>query len=129
MIVTSTAKKFNKENNCSEDHIMMPPPNVDRHFCGRKISNSTATHPAVKSSLQTKCYSSDIDIESPRKGANYSFTNEDKKCNESFSPLLIRCDSLQNSNVRMFTKWRVTLNEQNQLIIKGQIEWYDIQYI
>ncbi|KAK9297407.1 hypothetical protein QLX08_008848 [Tetragonisca angustula] len=122
MIVTSTAKKFNKENNCLEDQIMMPPPNVDRHFCSLKISNSTATHPAVKSSLQTKCYSSDIDTESPRKRANYRFTDEDRKCNESFSPLLIRCDSLQNSNVRVFTKWKVMLNEQNQLIIKGQIE-------
>ncbi|XP_043513988.1 uncharacterized protein LOC122530770 isoform X2 [Frieseomelitta varia] len=122
MIVTSTAKKFNKENNCSEDRIMMPPPNVDRHFCSFKMSNSTAIHSAVKSSLQTKCYSSDIDTESPRKRANYRFTNEDRKCNESFNPLLIRCDSLQNSNVRMFTKWKVMLNEQNQLIIKGQIE-------
>ncbi|KAK1124635.1 hypothetical protein K0M31_006008 [Melipona bicolor] len=122
MIVTSTAKKFNKENNCLEDHIMMPPPNVNRHVCSLKRLNNTATHPAVKSSLQMKCYSSDIDTESPTKRENYRFTNEDKKCNGSFNPLLIRCDSLQNSNVRIFTKWKVILNEQNQLIIKGRIE-------
>ena len=129
MVVTSTTKKFNKENNCLEDRVMMPPPNVDRHFCSLKKSNSTPTHSPIKSSLQMKCHSSDIDTESPRKRENYRFTNEERKCTGGFSPLLIRCDSLQNSNVRVFTKWKVMLNEQNQLIIKGQIEWYDIQYI
>ncbi|KOX79280.1 hypothetical protein WN51_09082 [Melipona quadrifasciata] len=126
MIVTSTVKKFNKENNCLEDHIIMPPPNVNRHVCSLKRLNNTAIHPTVKSSLQTKCYSSDIDTESPTKRENYRITNEDRKCNGSFNPLLIRCDSLQNSNVRIFTKWKVILNEQNQLIIKGRIEWYDV---
>ncbi|CAD1474461.1 unnamed protein product, partial [Heterotrigona itama] len=119
MIVTSTAKKFNKENNCSEDRFMMPPPNIDRHFCSLKKSNSTATHPAVKSSLQMKCHSSDIDTESPRKRENYRFANEDRKRTGAFNPLLIRCDTLQNNNVRMFTKWKVMLNEQNH----GKIAW------
>ncbi|XP_060816752.1 uncharacterized protein LOC132907554 isoform X2 [Bombus pascuorum] len=111
MIATSSVKKFREENDCLKDCLMMPPPNSNNHFCIKKNLNSL-TSPNAKSLPRIRSDSSDIDIESPKKKGNI----------DSFIPLQISCDNFENKNVRMFTKWKVMLNEQNQLIIKGKIE-------
>ncbi|XP_043593383.1 uncharacterized protein LOC122572476 isoform X2 [Bombus pyrosoma] len=121
MIATSSVKKFREENDCLKDRLMMPPPNFNNHFCIEKKSNSL-TSPNAKSLARIRSNSSDIDIESPKKTGNHRFSSNNGNYIDSFIPLQISCDNFENKNVRMFTKWKVMLNEQNQLVIKGKIE-------
>ncbi|XP_068965152.1 metacaspase-2-like isoform X1 [Bombus flavifrons] len=121
MIATSSVKKFREENDCLKDRLMMPPPNFNNHFCIKKKLNSL-TSPNAKSLPRIRSNSSDIDIESPKKKGNHRFSSNDGNYIDSFVPLQISCDNFENKNVRMFTKWKVMLNEQNELVIKGKIE-------
>ncbi|XP_071873105.1 uncharacterized protein isoform X2 [Bombus fervidus] len=121
MIATSSVKKFREENDCLKDRLMMPPPNFNNHFCSKKKLNSL-TSPNAKSLPRIRSDSSDIDIESPKKKGNHRFSINDRNYIDSFIPLQISCDNFENKNIRMFTKWKVMLNEQNQLVIKGKIE-------
>lgn len=118
MIATSSVKKFRGENDCLKDRLMMPPPNFNNHFCIEKKSNSLTSPDA-----RIRSNSSDIDIKSPKKKGNHIFSSNNGNYIDSFIPLQTSCDNFVNKNVIMFTKWKVMLNEQNQLVIKGKIEW------
>lgn len=121
MIATSSVKKFREENDCLKDRLMMPPPNFNNHFCIKQKLNSL-TSPNAKSLPRIRSNSSDIDIESPKKKGNYRFSSNNGNYIGSFVPLQISRDNFEDKNVRMFTKWKVMLNEQNELVIKGEIE-------
>lgn len=110
MTATSSVKKFNKDADHQEDQFMMPPPKCDRILCTFKRSNSAARNIAKAGPVsEMDCTASDIDKESPKESAlRYSQNSS---------------NTVQNKKIRIFTRWKVMLNEQGQLIIRGTIEW------
>ncbi|XP_076669703.1 uncharacterized protein LOC143369534 isoform X2 [Andrena cerasifolii] len=106
---TSSIKKFNKDADPREDQFMMPPPNCDRILSTFKKSNSVAHNIAKAGPVpEIDCTASDIDKESPKESALRYLQNSS--------------NTVQNKKIRIFTRWKVVLNEQGQLIIRGMIE-------
>lgn len=123
-ITTSSVKMFNKESDCSNDRLIMPPPNFDNIPRGSRKSNGITGHKFAKSipMARSNCDSCDIDKESLKKKTDYKFPSNGKYAG-NFNSLESCADNVQNGKVTIFRKWKVILNNQGQLILKGTIEW------
>ncbi|XP_015437706.1 PREDICTED: uncharacterized protein LOC107192871 [Dufourea novaeangliae] len=111
-IATSSVKKFDKTNGLQEDHFIMPPPNFNRVLHASKKSNviSKCSNTGSTSVHQSECTVFDTDQTSPKRTILGSL--------QIGSDVNVQ----QNRKIRIFSDWKVTLNEQGQLIIKGTIE-------
>ncbi|XP_017762254.1 PREDICTED: uncharacterized protein LOC108552299, partial [Eufriesea mexicana] len=108
IIATSSIKKFNIENDCRVDRLRMPPPKSDSCIHNSKKPNNIETYTIAKSSPQNICRPFDNVIDSLKEKQNYKLQTNSK--------------NVQNRNIILFTKWKVVLNEQGQLIIKGKVD-------
>ncbi|CAL7950132.1 unnamed protein product [Xylocopa violacea] len=121
-IATSSMKKFNTRSDSQNDYLIMPPPKFSNPFhCSKKLK-STVTDNVMKSFPQNKCIISDISIESPKKKQTYKFLNSSGNYINTFDYPQNSLDSFQNRSGITFKNWKVMLNEQGQLIIKGTLE-------
>ncbi|XP_076375193.1 uncharacterized protein LOC117230046 isoform X1 [Megalopta genalis] len=107
-ISTSSIRDLNSTNGL-QDHFMMPPPNCNFIPGSSKKVNSTPLANINRNApvYLSKCASSDTDKQS-------------LKLNNSAS-LQISPNKIAHDRIRMFTRWKVILNEQRQLIIQGII--------
>ncbi|XP_076290730.1 uncharacterized protein LOC143214059 isoform X2 [Lasioglossum baleicum] len=105
---TSSVKDFNSTNGLQEDYFMMPPPRSNFICSASNKANSTPLPnvPRTMPVFQSKCankqspsktYSSSLQI-SPNNAAQHA-----------------------KNRIRIFTRWKVALNEQGQLVIVGTI--------
>lgn len=107
-ITTSSIKKFNIKNDCHIDRLMMPPSKFDSRIHNSRKPNTVERCTIARSSPQNIPSSFDNVIDSPKKKQNYK--------------LQTNSENVQNRDIILFTKWKVMLNGQGQLIIKGKIE-------
>lgn len=125
-MVTSSVKCYNAKQNNYADRDIMPPPAIDKVYrsCKQpqmktrtlsecKISESTSHSPIQ--SISTENFSSN-------NASNCITVDTNNKYLRSFvTPVTPANDSQKISKV--FTRWRVMLNDQQHLIIKGTLEW------
>lgn len=105
-MATSSVKNFST-NNCLKDSVIMPPPPVPIHQ-GKKI-------------IDNKQNDNGLNLESEARDF------ESVSVCQHFSK---NCPSPVKSSSRIFYKWRVALDSQGQLIIKGiSPEWYRYIFI
>ncbi|XP_076762240.1 uncharacterized protein LOC143430126 [Xylocopa sonorina] len=121
-IATSSMKKFNTRSDSQNDCLMMPPPKCSNHFHNSKKLKNMVTDNVTKSFPQDACIISDVSIESPKGKQTYKFPNTNGKYISTSNYPQNSLDNFQNRNGTTFTKWKVMLNEQGQLIIKGTLE-------
>ncbi|KOC62568.1 hypothetical protein WH47_04229 [Habropoda laboriosa] len=124
VVSTSSVKKFSEESDCQSDHFLMPTHTLDKVFRSSKKSDNNVTYNVTKYLLtsQSKCPLFDINKESLKRKQKYKSCNDREKYINTFSSLQIPSDTCPNRKVTIFTKWKVMLNEQSQLIIRGMLE-------
>ncbi|CAK9815425.1 hypothetical protein ANTPLA_LOCUS8648 [Anthophora plagiata] len=124
MIATSSVQKFGEENNSQTDRLVMPPPTLNKVLRSTKSLNCNMTYnvPKSLSTSQGDCPSPDINNESLKKKQNYKACNYSERHIDTFNSLQIPSDTCPNRRATVFTKWKVMLKEQSQLVIKGMVE-------
>ncbi|XP_078047465.1 uncharacterized protein LOC144475423 isoform X2 [Augochlora pura] len=108
-ISTSSIRDLNSTNGL-QDHMAMPPPNCNSIPRSSKKANSTPL-------------ANNINRNVPVYLSKHTSSNTDKqslKSNNSAS-LQISPDKIAHHRIITFTRWKVLLNEQKQLIIQGTI--------
>ncbi|XP_076647973.1 uncharacterized protein LOC143356296 isoform X2 [Halictus rubicundus] len=105
---TSSVRDCNSTIGLQEDYFMMPPPNFNFIAGASKKANSTPLPNVPRSgpAFQSKC----TNKQSPKK------TN-------SSSPQISPNNATQHAKnrIRIFTRWKVLLDKQDQLVIQGTI--------
>ncbi|CAK9828778.1 hypothetical protein ANTRET_LOCUS6238, partial [Anthophora retusa] len=124
MIATSSVQKFGEENNSQTDRLVMPPPTLNKVLRSTKSldCNTTYNIPKSLSTSQNECPSPDINNESLKKKQNYKACNDSQRYINTFNSLQIPSDTCSNRRITVFTKWKVMLKKQSQLVIKGMVE-------
>jgi len=128
-MTTSSVKQYHVQEDSHVDRVTMPPPagsTVYRAFRepqGRVRTSSNcekAASPLFNKSIQ----SSTVNTFSLKSAPSWISTNtdNDKKYPNTFVIPKTPVNNFQNID-RMFSKWRVLLNDQYELIIKGTLEW------
>ncbi|XP_066584668.1 uncharacterized protein [Prorops nasuta] len=117
-LVTSSVKSFHVRKH--DNSIIIPPPKTINIPCSsRKVktdTNKSSSMSSYKSFLD--CHQSNFDSEnSDSKNKTSLRKNETLSCNSSYQEQInnVRKDE------RVFKNWRIILNDQFQLIIKGEI--------
>ena len=108
-IATSSVKKHPVNKIDKDRAIMPPPPNINS-----KITNTVVAKHKVHDRNRK-----DTNPESHNTSTKMS-SCDSSACEESDRGL-----SHTSKGNKTFSRWRVFLNEQGQLIIKGILEWYD----
>jgi len=127
-MTTSSVKQYVQQDN-HIDRVTMPPPagsTVYRTFRepqGRvhTLSNcEKAASPLFNKSMQSSIVNT-FSLKSAPSWISIN-TDNDKKYPNTFVIPTTPVNNFQNID-RMFSKWRVLLNDQYELIIKGTLEW------
>nr|XP_031835735.1 uncharacterized protein LOC116428342 isoform X2 [Nomia melanderi] len=108
-ICTSSVKKFSNTNDSEKDYFMKPPLNFKPPSCASKKLNSTSVSNTARTISTFQDNSSDVDKQSPKRNILGSLQISSNEI-------------IQNRKVRVFSQWKVALNEQGQLIIQGIID-------
>jgi len=128
-MTTSSVKQYHVQQDSHVDRVTMPPPTgsmVYRTFREpqgrvRTLSNcEKAASPLFNKSMQ----SSTVNTFSLKSAPSWISTNTDngKKYPNTFVIPRTPVNNFQTID-RTFSKWRVLLNDQYELIIKGTLEW------
>ena len=118
-MATSSVKLF--PVNKDKDRAMMPPPPSDLMFLNRKkLCN---TNPKTKTQ-NGESNRQEMNVESANSSVKMLTENSSTDYQDSNSA--VQSGSIDLKKYRVFAHWRVLLNDQGQLIIKGILEWYDL---
>lgn len=127
-MTTSSIKQYDGQQEKHTDRLVMPPPTgytVYRTFkepedrahilSNYKKTSSTSFNRSVPSSVETFSLKSTPSWMSTNTNAGGEYLN-------TFVPSTTLINNFQKVD-RVFSKWRVTLNDQYELIIRGTLEW------
>lgn len=137
MISTSSVKQYNVKQDNYTNHFVMPPPSgnivyrkntckrpqeiymsSDYEKAGSTIVNKQNSMPRREQETRTKnttfCCNSSSCVSTN--------TNISKEHSHLFATPMSFADDPQRIN-RVFSRWRVMLNDQHELIIKGTLKW------
>ena len=117
-MATSSVKQYSEMNQSVEDRVIMPPPSsskIIRPSAKRSSPSNVMEH--LNQSRQSSSFNNDLSSHGKPSfsGANSSIDQpEDSGCPQN--------QSREKPVVRDFYRWRVILNDQGQLLIKGILE-------
>lgn len=128
-MVTSSVRRYNVKQDNHVDRCIMPPPTLDKVYrtC-KKPQNRIATSSdcgrlestPLNSSVQSFALSN-FPSENASSCVTVNTNNNQEYLHSYMAPVTSANDS-QNVN-RVFMRWRVMLNDQHQLLIKGTLKW------
>lgn len=124
VIATSSVKQYNIKQDNHVDQCIMPPPSVNKvYHTSKKRQNGiyvssecgkSASIP-LNSSIQSSVINSKTDTMSYMSVNTYN--------SKEYVHSLVTSSKDLPKPERIFSKWKVMLNDQHQLIIKGTLEW------